>query len=152
MDMMIQVVGAFLAIYAFAAALDAPKRYLPYCGLTGAMGWLVYLLAEPGRGVVMANFLGATAISLGSHILARIFKAPVTVFLIPAIMILVPGADLYRTVYHFMIGNQSLSAGYLTRTIQIAGMIAVAIFITDSLFSAFWRHITAKKITKDQEK
>ena len=80
MEGVIQVAGAFLAIYAFSVANDAPKKYLVYCGLTGAFGWAVYLIALPGCGVVFANFLGAGAIALASHILARVFKIPVTVF------------------------------------------------------------------------
>ena len=59
MEGVIQVAGAFLAIYAFSVANDAPKKYLVYCGLTGAFGWAVYLIALPGCGVVFANFLGA---------------------------------------------------------------------------------------------
>ncbi|MDY3919695.1 MAG: threonine/serine exporter family protein [Candidatus Limivivens sp.] len=152
MDTVIQVLGAFLAILAFSVVIDAPKKYLPYCGMTGAVGWFVYLLTLPGFGAVGANFLGALAISLLSHILARIFKAPVTVFLIPGILILVPGADLYRSVYNFLIGDQSLAGGYLTRTIQIAGMIALAIFITDSLFAVFQQNRRRRKNADDREK
>lgn len=50
MEGVIQVAGAFLAIYAFSVANDAPKKYLVYCGLTGAFGWAVYLIALPGCG------------------------------------------------------------------------------------------------------
>ena len=92
MEGVIQVAGAFLAIYAFSVANDAPKGYLVYCGLTGAFGWAVYLIALPGCGVVFANFLGAGAIALASHILARVFKIPVTVFLIAGILTIVPGS------------------------------------------------------------
>ena len=145
MEGVIQVAGAFLAIYAFSVANDAPKKYLVYCGLTGAFGWAVYLIALPGCGVVFANFLGAGAIALASHILARVFKIPVTVFLSAGILTIVPGADLYRSVYHFCMGDQSLTEVYLERTIQIAGMIALAIFIVDSLFSAFWNRWKDKK-------
>ena len=69
----------------------------------------------------------------------------VTVFLIAGILTIVPGADLYRSVYHFCMGDQSLTEVYLERTIQIAGMIALAIFIVDSLFSAFWNRWKDKK-------
>ena len=111
MEGVIQVAGAFLAIYAFSVANDAPKKYLVYCGLTGAFGWAVYLIALPGCGVVFANFLGAGAIALASHILARVFKIPVTVFLIAGILTIVPGADLYRSVYHFCMGSTEPDRG-----------------------------------------
>ena len=137
MDGLIQVIGAFFAILAFSVVIGAPRKYLVYCGLTAAIGWFVYLATLPGQGTVMANFWGAVVISLTAHIFARIFKAPVTVFLIPGILILVPGSYLYRAVYNFIAGDQKLAGSNLTGTIQIAGMIALAVFITDSLFSIY---------------
>ena len=38
---MIQVSGAFLAIYGFAVLLDTPKKYLFHAGGVGAAGGLV---------------------------------------------------------------------------------------------------------------
>lgn len=141
--MILQIAGAFLAILAFSVVLEAPKRYLPYCGLVGAAGWFAYLVTVDRFGIVMANFWGALIISLISHIFARIFKAPVTVFLIPGILTIVPGAALYRAVYQLFLGTRALASVYLMETIQIAGVIALAIFLIDSLFS-----ILQKKIWK----
>ena len=59
MDGLIQVIGAFFAILAFSVVIGAPRKYLVYCGLTGAIGWFVYLATLPGQGTVMANFWGA---------------------------------------------------------------------------------------------
>ena len=69
----------------------------------------------------------------GDHILARIKKAPVTVFLIAGILPTVPGAGIYRTVYYLIQGDQALSTHYLISTLHTAGAIALAIFITDSV-------------------
>lgn len=41
---------------------------------------------------------------------------------------------MYRTVYYSISGDNALSAFYLRETMQIAGMIAIAIFIMDSFF------------------
>lgn len=133
--MIIQVVAAFVAILAFSIVIGAPRRYLPFCGIVGAAGWLVYLLNVEPYGIVIANFIAAMVIALASHIFARIFKAPVTVFLIPGILILVPGAGMYRTVYQFFLGDRQSAGSYLLQTMQIAGMIALAIFVMDSLFA-----------------
>lgn len=133
--MIIQTIGAFMAILAFSVIIEAPRQYLPYCGLVGAAGWFVYLVSTGSAGIVLANFFGALAASLISHIFARIFKAPVTVFLIPGILPLVPGAALYRCVYHFFLGTRATAFVYLLETIEIAGMIALAIFLMDSLFA-----------------
>lgn len=80
--MMIQVIAAFAAIFAFAMALEIPKKYLINCGFIGAAGWFVYLVVMQRSGMMTANLLGAAAITLLAHFFARIKKAPVTIFLI----------------------------------------------------------------------
>ena len=55
---MIQVSGAFLAIYGFAVLLDTPKKYLFHAGGVGAAGGLVYLICiQNGLGVVFSSFI-----------------------------------------------------------------------------------------------
>ena len=73
-------------------------------------------------------------ISLLSHLAARILKAPVTVFLIGGILPVVPGAGMYRTAYSIIMQSSDMVYKNLQETLLIAGAIAVAIFITDSLF------------------
>ena len=62
--------------------------------MEGFVGWYVYLLFLSDTGPVMANFFGSLALAIMAHVFARTFKAPVTVFLIPGLLILVPGAGL----------------------------------------------------------
>ena len=131
--MIIQVIAAFAAIFTFAMALEIPKKYLINCGFIGAAGWFVYLVVLQRFGMMTANLLGAAAITLLAHFFARIKKAPVTIFLIPGFLTLVPGAGLYRSVHYFFIGNRSMGAAYLVQTLQIAGVIALGIFMVDSL-------------------
>lgn len=130
---MIKVVGAFLAIFAFAVLIETPKKYLWCAGAIGAIGWLVYLLGA-SFGETMAIFLSAASIALVSHIFARVFKAPVTMFLIPGILPTVPGAGMYRIVYYIIAGDNHMASYYLTHTLEIAGAIAMAIFVVDALF------------------
>ena len=96
--MIIQVIAAFAAIFTFAMALEIPKKYLINCGFIGAAGWFVYLVVLQRFGMMTANLLGAAAITLLAHFFARIKKAPVTIFLIPGFLTLVPGAGLYRSL------------------------------------------------------
>lgn len=134
---MIKVIGAFLAIFTFAMLLETPKKYLWCAGCVGAVGWLVYLLGEP-LGDTLATFLSAVTIALVSHIFARIFKVPVTVFLIAGILPTVPGAGMYQIVYYIIAGDTSMASFYLTHTLEIAGAIAMAIFVVDALFRIPW--------------
>lgn len=136
--MIIKVIGAFLAIGSFAIMLETPKKYLGYAGIVGAVGWFVYLLAEAGgANTVLATFLSAAVIAFVSHVFARIFKTPVTVFLIAGILPTVPGAGMYRIVYYLIQKDSAMSSYYFTTTLEIAGVIAIAIFMVDAVFRMF---------------
>jgi len=133
--MFIQVLGAFFAVTAFAIIFNASRKFLPYCGLVGAGGWLAYLVVVGvTSGGFMGVFIAALLVALLSHILARIFKSPVTVFLIPGILPLVPGVGMFRIVYYMVVEDSASSVYYFYYTLQSAGAIAIAIFIMDTIF------------------
>ena len=104
-ELAVQSAAAFLAIFGCSIILDVPKK-----------------------------FLLSLVVSILSHIFARVLKAPVTVFLVAGILPTVPGASVYRCVYFMIQGLADLSTYHLVQTIQIAGAMALAIFIVDSLF------------------
>ncbi len=133
--MVIQVIGSFIAVVSFAIIIGVPRKFLTYAGFVGAVGWLVYLLLlEAGLTPVAVMFYAALVVALISHSFARIMKTPVTLFLIAGILPLVPGVGMYRIVYNLITNNNSLAGYYFNQTIQIAGMIALAIFIMDTVF------------------
>lgn len=136
--MILQVVGAFAGVIAVSITFGVSKRFLVYSGLAGALSWFVYLvLLEMDFGELIGVFVATLVSAFISHIFARILKAPVTVFQIPAILPTVPGVGMYRTVYYMLIGDREMSGFYLAQTLQIAGMIAIGIFIMDTLFNMF---------------
>lgn len=139
--MLIQVIGSFIAVVSFAIIIGVPRKFLGYAGFVGAVGWLVYLLllkAELSPVAVM--FYAALVVSLISHSFARLMKTPVTLFLIAGILPLVPGVGMYRIVYNLITNNNSLAGYYFNQTMQLAGMIALAIFIMDTVFRLFQKN------------
>lgn len=111
-----------------------------YSGLAGAVSWLVYLVfMKMGVNELLSVFAATLVSALLSHIFARALKAPVTVFQIPAILPTVPGVGMYRTVYYMIIGDKEMTGYYFSKTLQIAGMIAIGIFIMDTVFRTFLR-------------
>lgn len=147
--MILKVIGAFLAILSFAIMLETPKKYIVYAGIVGAVGWFVFLFAGIfGANDVLATFLSALTIAFISHVFARIFKTPVTGFLIAGILPTVPGAGMYHIGYYLFQKNTEMTGYYMTSTLQIAGAIAAAIFIVDAAFRMFlllFSHTTRKK-------
>lgn len=131
--MIAQLISVFIGVIGFALILEVQKKYLPYCGLAGMIGWAAYLLAQrylPVGSVFFSSF----CIALLSQIFARKLKCPVTVFLIPGIYPSVPGAWIYRTVYYLIMGENKLSGDCLMETLTTAGMIALGIYVVDILW------------------
>lgn len=131
----VQVAGAFMAVLSFGLVLDLPVKYLGWSGVTGGVCWLVYLLVRAGSGsLILAAFLSGLSVALMGHLLARSLRAPVSVFLIPGILPLVPGTSIYNCVYNIIRSSREQSTYYLIETMQIAGAIAMAVFLMDSVF------------------
>ena len=146
-DTVIQVACAFFAVLMFAAVLEVPREQKPLAALCGAIAWWSYLMIYNfSHSSLRAAFVSTLVVAVISHRLARIRKAPVTVFLIPGILPAVPGAAIYRCVYYLIRNNSYATTYYLTQTLQIAGAMAMAIFITDSFSRLFQlRHENREK-------
>ena len=128
-------ITAFAAVDVFAVILDMPKNLTLFAGLVGAVGYMAYLTAGIySKLEVTKVFWAMIVVALISHILARCLKAPAAVFSVCGMIPFVPGGGIYRSVLYFIRGQGSLSNHYFSETLQIAGAIALAIFIVDSLF------------------
>ena len=134
-ELLIQGAAAFLAVLGFSVILDVPGRFLLCAAACGGASWLAYFLSlEKSPSLIAAAFLSSLTAGVLSHLFARWQKAPVTVFLVAGILPAVPGASIYRSVYNVIQGEADLANLYLMQTVQIAGAMALAIFIVDSLF------------------
>lgn len=139
--MIIQFIVGFFATLSFAILFSTPKRQLFFCGLTGAAGWLVYLLLfNNNSGIGLANLGAAFTLTLMSRIFAALERHPVTVYLLAGIFPLVPGAGIYYTSYYFIMDEMEQFAAKGAETILIAGSIAFGIVfglsLPQSIFNA----------------
>lgn len=141
-NLILGFIGSFIAIYGFAVVQDTPRKYLIRAALVGGVSGLAYWIAiVMGTSDVLASFFSALTAGIISHIFARVYKVPVTLFLVAGILPTVPGAGMYRTVSSFISANNSNTMYYLTQTLETAGVIALAIFVVDSLFSVSQKHV-----------
>lgn len=131
--MIIQVIGAFFATLFFCIIFNISKKQLLFCGMNGAIGWLVYLLTLNINSIVLSTFIATLVVSIISHVLSKLRKTPVTVYLIAGIIPLVPGAVLYKAIYNIVIKDYNMSTYYGIQAIELACSIAVAIFLIASV-------------------
>ena len=135
--MLLQVIGAFFSVVTFSFLLRVPRKYIFWAGFTGAVSWWLYLvLLEFQVSMAVATFLSGCLISLCGQVFARILKTPVTIFVIPGILPLVPGAGMFR-IARSVIRSDGMTSYYITQTLIVAGMIALSIMVVDSIFRLF---------------
>jgi uncharacterized membrane protein YjjB (DUF3815 family) len=84
-------------------------------------------------GRVFSNLIAALVIGLVSYLLARIQKMPVTLFNIPALVPLVPGATAYEAVRAMVSGEFVNSIRLFLMVIMTIGAIAMGYMIAQVL-------------------
>ena len=124
--MIYQVISALIAVYFSCIVFEAPKRLLIHISIIGGIGWFVYLFFLDSSGLQLATYYSGLTIAFLSHLAARYFKAPVTVFFIPGFFPLVPGAGMYRTVYAFFVGDDCTCDFY--GRVDFPSLLSLAIF------------------------
>lgn len=127
---LIQLIMAYFATVAFALLFHVPKKEFFYCGITGAIGWLFYLLVNDAiDSVSLASFVASVVITVISRFFAVNRKLPVTIFLISGILPLVPGAGIYYTTYYAFAHETTLAVSKGVESFSIALAIAFGIML-----------------------
>ncbi|MHC3760157.1 threonine/serine exporter family protein [Staphylococcus succinus] len=126
---------SFTASYFFALIYDAPKKLFFSAGLAGALGYIVNFTLSTSFQMdnIYTSLLGSLTLGLISHIMSRLLKSPVIVFMIPGIIPLVPGSLAFQATRQLVTLNFTDASNTLIRTILIAGSIALGLIISDQL-------------------
>lgn len=131
---LIQLIASFIAVVCFAFNLEIPKKYIFIVGGVGSVAWITYLICNHFNLPDIASyFISTLVVAILSVVFSKIFNAVSTIFLIPGILPTVPGIAMYKTIYAFINNNIQEAGYYLLQSIFIAGGIALAIFITESI-------------------
>ena len=132
------VLFTFWAIWGFCSVFSCPYKFVVICCAEAALCWAVYLVCIGfGLSSVWATFFGAVFVDLAAQILARRLKAPVIIFLIIGVLPLVPGYGIYRVAYDMFTGGNV--AASLTNALLLAGAVALAVIVMDTVIDLFVR-------------
>ncbi len=94
-----QILSAFVGSVGFALFFNMKGKQLAAAGIGGALTWIVYLLVQPGFDDYFVPYLIASLfVGLFAEIMARVGKAPATIFLTTAAVPLIPGGGLDYTM------------------------------------------------------
>lgn len=141
----IQFIYSFLSTAGFAIFFNIPRDSVIKSSFCGALGWAVYIISvEFLSSSIAGTLLAAITVGLVGEFLAKRFRRPATIFTIPGIIPLVPGAGMYYTALAVIDKNFASAAELGTEAIFIAVAIAIGIIVS----SSFNRALIKLKIRK----
>ena len=144
----VPVVASNVASMAFALLYNVHGKIVHIASLCVAFSYAVYLVViQFTDSMVIPNFLGGVVIAIYAELAAMIFKAPITVYLVPGIVPLVPGLTIYKAMEACLRGNLAVGGAGVVNTIKIGGAIALGLILTSYFFRLF-RSI-AQKLGRD---
>lgn len=143
MTYLIQFAVAMVATISFSIIFSAPAKELPFCGITGAVGWIVYfVMTRTVTGPVAASLIATLLLTLLARIFAAKRRLPVTVYLLAGIFPLVPGAGIYYTAFYFFTGNREMFAHIGAETFEIGIAIVFGIIFGSALPQVIFNKLT----------
>lgn len=125
---------AFFASLGFAVLFNIRKDKLLAAGIAGLSGGISYqLVLSINNNEALALFIASLVLTTISYIFAHLLHAPVTTFLICALIPLVPGGGMYYTMLAIIQSNTSLAISLGINTIVQACSIVIGVILVSSL-------------------
>ena len=145
-DYILPCLWAFLSCIGFCYIFNIQGIGKCYCGIGGAVGWMIYLLMMDGFGHdIFAALVAAMGIAVFSELMARIRHCPVTGYLQIALLPLVPGAGVYRAMSYCVNGETDLFWSTLLHTFAFAASLSIGAMLASSVFRALWPRFTRRR-------
>lgn len=130
------IVAAIIGTLGFCMFFNVKRDKLIYGCIGGALSVVTYFICmEMGMSLFAQNMVPAAVATLYAEIMARVIKAPATVFLIPGVIPLAPGGKLYDTMRAIVDGNKANANILGQETAVIALGLAVGVVLVSVVFS-----------------
>lgn len=128
------------AVLFYGVLMSMPKRPLFLAALTGASSYFIYrLIFLYGKHEMLGYLIATLFAAIAAELLARRCKMPVTIFVLPGIIPLVPGVGLYRSMLCLVQNDLNGFLNEGVRTLFISGIIAVTVAVINASARNFFR-------------
>ncbi len=127
------LIPCFIGCLGFCILFNIHGSGVALCAVGGVLTWLIYSLTLRFGGSDLTGYFWATLFSAGySETMARLRKCPAIGYLVVGIFPLIPGAGVYYTMRHAVMGDMDMFASQGMHTAAIAGIMAVAILLVST--------------------
>ncbi|MFV0517378.1 MAG: threonine/serine exporter family protein [Aminipila sp.] len=139
MTYIIQFVFGFISTVGFAILFHVPKRHIIASSFVGGVGWVIFIYCKNDyESALLGCFLAACMVGILADIFSKINKETATVYIIPGIIPLVPGAGMYYTTLYLINGEIEKAATTGTETLLMAGSISVGLLVVGAVFRMYY--------------
>ena len=108
------------------------------CALGGGITWAAFCVVQAlGGNELLCYFLATVVAAVFAEVMARVRKYPAISYLISSLLPLIPGSGIYYAAQQAVQGNSAGFVAYGTKTLAIAGVMAVGILLVVSLTKAW---------------
>ena len=127
--MPVQIVASFIGTAAFAVLFGVPRKYYALCGVSGVLGWILYMILVRHAGFTppAATVFATMLVVLSARYFSVLDRCPAIVFLLCGIFPLVPGAGVFWTSY-YVVSDQlrlALGSGFMAVKVTIAIVLGI---------------------------
>lgn len=130
-------VATVVAGAAFVVLFVVPPRDAPWAIASGVVAWGTAVAGERlAVPAVSAAFVGALATGVYANVAARITDRPAQIYLLPGIVLLVPGAFGYVSFELLLWGDVTEGTARAFTTLLIAGALALGLLIANAAVPA----------------
>lgn len=124
-----QGISAILGTLGFSLLFGLKRKKLLLASFGGFMVWGVYALIcfIAPENIFLCNFIPALVGTLYSQVVARVIKAPATMFIFTSLVVLVPGGMLYYSMRSIVIGDTADGIRRIFETLEVSVALAFGI-------------------------
>lgn len=142
----IQLVSCTVACVGFAIWFKIQGRQVVFSGIGAFFTWAIYCIVYA---IWPSNFLatiaGSVFVAAFAFVMARVNKAPATIFLTASAFPLIPGPNLYYMMYGWVSGDGAMARQETSVLLETCLGIALGFLIVDVVSRCIWYVVTRKE-------
>ncbi len=140
MRYVVQILMAIGGAVGFAIMFNMRGKRLMVAAIGGAITWGAYLTAfAMSSQKFVSCLIGTVVCMIFAEVMARVTKTPVIILLVPMLVPLVPGGDLYYMMSNLIMDNSALAREYGQLLIMEVGAIAFGIILVSTGLQIYQR-------------
>lgn len=152
MKLLIEFFISMFAVFAFTYFFNTPRDTMFLGGIIGGLSWAIFKLVLPyNNSYLFAGFLASMFIGISSEIAAIVFKHAATMYILPALLPLVPGAGIFYSMYYAINGDTVNMKTATIQTIYLIISLAIGIVASSTFARLFRYHLFNKKHREDND-